>query len=102
MSADTELVSLAALANLIVKSGQAPTCAPCTVFRWSRYGVRGHRLAVRLVGGRIFTTWADYLDFAERLKSGRSPATDATQTHTSTRTARRIHNAEKVLEAAGI
>jgi hypothetical protein len=73
---------------------------PCTVGRWATRGVRGHRLATTLVGGRRLTTWEDYLAFAESLRAG-----DRAVDHIAVpagRTPMRIRQAEQVLHDAGM
>jgi len=92
-----ELISLSQLARRI-PSTTGRGVNPSSVFRWATKGVRGHRLEVVHVVGRMLTTWHAFVDFSAAVSSGRinSVATPVPLQ------ARRVRDAKNVLRDAGI
>lgn len=93
-----ELISLSQLARRLPAANNNRV-NPATTFRWAVQGLRGHKLEVVHIGGRMLTTWAAYLDFSAAVASGKAPAPATVQ---SPRQVKRIRNAQKVLAEAGI
>lgn len=91
------LISLSTLARRL-PSTNGGNVNPATTFRWVVKGLRGHKLEVIHVGGRMLTTWEAYERFAAAVASGRAPEVAAP----SPRQAKRVRNAKQILEAAGI
>jgi hypothetical protein len=100
MAVDSPLyLTLGQLARrLPAPDGQA--ISPSTVFRWATRGIRGHRLATTVVGGRRFTTWEQYREFADKVQAGeRGPGRGVAM---PAKKCTRIRDAEGVLRKAGI
>ena len=96
---NTNYISLSQLARLLPASNGA-TVNPATCFRWATKGLKGHRLEVIHVGGRMLTTMEAYTAFAEAVASGCAPTPTPAPTPTR-KQAKRMKNAQAVLQAAG-
>lgn len=94
-----ELLSLGTLARRIQKTDGC-TVNPSSVFRWATKGLRGHKLEIVRIVGRMLTSWEAFHRFNEAVNSGRTKT--PTQAPQSPRQQKRIRNAEKVLADAGI
>src|SRR5262245_19860822 len=93
-----KFISLAQLAAKL-PSTSGNRLNPSTIFRWATTGVKGHKLEVVHVAGRMLTTWQAYLDFNAAVNAGRAPEPTP---QPSPRKAKRVRNARQVLQAAGI
>ncbi len=91
-----ELISLSDLARHC-RSTNGGHVNPATTFRWSTKGLKGHKLAVVHIGGRMLTTWKSFLDFSAAVAAARASTPTPTR-----RASKRIKNARQVLQAAGI
>lgn len=102
MLQNEELFTLARAAR---KTGLKPPPHPSTLWRWARVGVRGVKLEVRKLGGRIVTSVEALDRFGARLAElepeahGRGRPRKRRSRATRERA---IREAEKRLEAAGI
>lgn len=91
------LISLSQLARRL-PSTNGGKVNPATTFRWAVTGLRGHKLEVIHVGGRMLTTWEAYEQFAAAVASGRAPEPVVQ----SPRQVKRVRDARKILAEAGI